>query len=92
MGFGAGLRAALEDPAIARVLLLDDDNLPAPGVIAALLAQNEEAVAAYRPRLYWAEARGILARRADSCLGFHLLDLPAKRPLWFSSMMGKTRG
>lgn len=80
VGFGAGLAAALEEPAIMHVLLLDADNLPGPGVIDGLLALELEAVAAYRPRLYWAEARGIVARRADSCLGFHLFDLPAK--LW----------
>ena len=80
VGFAAGLQAAREDPGNERVLLLDDDNLPGPGVIDGLLAIGGDAVAAYRPRLYWAEARGILARRADSCLGFHLFDLPGK--LW----------
>jgi len=80
VGFAAGLKAALDDPGNARVLLLDDDNLPGPGVIEGLLAIGADAVAAYRPRLYWAEARGIVARRADSCLGFHLFDLPGK--LW----------
>lgn len=78
VGFGAGIAAALDDPAIGRVLLLDDDNLPGPGVIDGLLALGGDAVAAYRARLHWAEARGIAARRADSCLGFHLLDLPGK--------------
>ena len=62
------------------MLLLDDDNLPGPGVIEGLLAIGADAVAGYRPGLYWAEARGIVARRADSCLGFHLFDLPGK--LW----------
>lgn len=80
VGFAAGIAAALDDPGTMRVLLLDADNLPGPGVIAGLLALAGDAVAAYRPRLYWAEARGISARRADSCLGFHLFDLPAK--LW----------
>lgn len=79
-GFALGLAAALEDRAVTRVLLLDADNLPGPGVIDGLLARPEEAVAAYRPRLYWAAAHGIDGRRADSCLGFHLLDLPGK--LW----------
>jgi GT2 family glycosyltransferase len=80
VGFAAGLKAALDDPGNARVLLLDDDNLPGPGVIDGLLAIGADAVAAYRPRLYWVEARGIAARRTDSCLGFHLFDLPGK--LW----------
>ena len=79
-GFAAGIEAALEDAAVTRVLLLDADNLPGQGVIDALLAVQEDAVAAYRPRLYWAGAHGIGGRRADSCLGFHLFDLPAK--LW----------
>lgn len=78
VGFAAGLAAALADGANRQVLLLDQDNLPEPGVIDGLLAEGVDAVAAYRPRLYWAEARGIVARRADSCLGFHLLDLPGK--------------
>lgn len=78
VGFAAGLAAALDDAGNSRVLLLDADNLPGPGVIEGLLALGGEAAAAYRPRLYWAEARGILARRADSCLGFHLFDLPGK--------------
>lgn len=79
-GFAAGIEAALGDAAVTRVLLLDADNLPGQGVIDALLAMSEDAVAAYRPRLYWAAAHGIDGRRADSCLGFHLCDLPAK--LW----------
>ncbi len=80
VGFAAGIAAALDDPGTERVLLLDADNLPGPGVIEGLLALGGDAVAAYRPRLYWAAARGIDARRTDSCLGFHLFDLPAK--LW----------
>lgn len=80
LGFAMGIEAALEDAAVTRVLLLDADNLPGQGVIDALLAMPDDAVAAYRPRLYWAAAHGIGGRRADSCLGFHLFDLPAK--LW----------
>jgi len=78
VGFAAGLAAALAEGANQQVLLLDQDNLPGPGVIDGLLAEGVDAVAAYRPRLYWAEARGIVGRRADSCLGFHLFDLPGK--------------
>lgn len=83
VGFGAGISAALADGANRLVLLLDEDNLLGPGVIGGLLAALREdagasAVVAYRARLYWAEARGIVARRADSCLGFHLFDLPGK--------------
>jgi hypothetical protein len=78
VGFAMGIEAALEDAAVTRILLLDADNLPVQGVIDALLARREDAVAAYRPRLYWAAAHGIDGRRADSCLGFHLFDLPAK--------------
>ena len=83
VGFAVGISAALADDANRLVLLLDEDNLPGPKMIDGLLvALREEVdasmVAAYRPRLYWAEARGIVARRADSCLGFHLFDLPGK--------------
>jgi GT2 family glycosyltransferase len=83
VGFAAGISAALTDDANRLVLLLDEDNLPGPGVIDELVAALREesgasAVAAFRPRLYWAESRGIVGRRADSCLGFHLFDLPGK--------------
>lgn len=83
-GFAAGMTAALADPGNRHLLLLDEDNLPAEGSITGLLGLAGDdpsvAVAAYRQRLHWAEARGIATRRPDSSFGFHLFDLPAK--LW----------
>jgi hypothetical protein len=74
---------------VARLLLQEAGGAGAVGVLWAALTQlgllvalredvGASVVAAYRPRFYWAEARGIVARRVDSCLGFHLFDLPGK--------------
>ena len=88
-GFAAGLAAAFATPATGFALLLDQDNLPSQLALARLrLAYAEEAaasrptaglaIAAYRPRHHRLQALGRDLRRPDSCIGFHIADLPAK--------------
>ncbi len=86
-GFGRGMTEALADPANRHLLLLDEDNLPEPGIVSQLLEvlRSEQtdraggvAIAAYRERAHVAQARGIDIRRPDSSIGFHVADLPRK--------------
>lgn len=99
-GFAAGISAAMQAGA-EMIWLLDDDNRPAMGALAALLAAYQReaqsmatsrlAVLAYRPDHQWGVAMGLPAGRVngrrDSFCGFHVLDIPYK--LWSRTRWGR---
>jgi GT2 family glycosyltransferase len=102
-GFKAGIARAMELHA-EFIWLLDDDNRPADGCLAALLlayAQERQttsadrlAVLAFRPEHQADVAAGVPERRinarADSFCGFHVLDIPYK--FWRRTRWGRPRG
>ena len=101
-GFAAGMQRAL-DLGAEYLWLLDDDNRPAPGCLAALLqayaglrAQcppDRLAVLAFRPDHQADVAAGVPLRyvnpRPGSFRGFHLLDVPYK--IWRRTPWGRPR-
>lgn len=102
-GFKAGIARAMELHA-EFIWLLDDDNRPADGCLAALLlayAQERQttsadrlAVLAFRPEHQADVAAGVPERRInarpDSFCGFHVLDIPYK--FWRRMRWGRPRG
>jgi len=101
-GFKIGLQFALEHGA-DWVWLLDDDNLPQPGSLEALLRRADMlsaqygadgfALLAYRPRHQADLAAGVPIKRCfprpGSFLGFHILDIPYK--IWRRLPWGRPR-
>jgi GT2 family glycosyltransferase len=102
-GFKSGIARAMELHA-EFIWLLDDDNHPADGCLAALrLAYAQErqatsadrlAVLAFRPGHQADVAAGVPERRInprpDSFCGFHVLDIPYK--FWRRTRWGRPRG
>ncbi|MDE2466794.1 MAG: glycosyltransferase [Alphaproteobacteria bacterium] len=99
-GYAAGLQRAL-DLGAEYLFLLDDDNLPQPHAVEALLRAHDElrestphdrlAVLAYRPEHQPDVAAGVplwrINPRPSSFLGFHVLDIPYK--LWRRTPWGR---
>jgi GT2 family glycosyltransferase len=90
-GFGEGLRAALDRTRAEVFWLLDDDNVPQPGSLRALLGAHQElgggpdiALLSWREglqrRFTKAASRGTSLQgvRVNGFSGFHLADLPEK--------------
>lgn len=101
-GFAAGMQRAL-DLGGEFIWLLDDDNRPAPGCLAALATayrdlcqrhpQDLLAVLAFRPEHQADVAAGVPLRyvnpRRNSFRGFHVLDVPYK--FWRRTPWGRPR-
>lgn len=101
-GFAAGIQRAL-DLGAEYLWLLDDDNRPAPGCLAALAdayrdlrrthALDRLAVLAFRPEHQADVAAGVpltyVNPRRNSFRGFHVLDIPYK--FWRRTPWGRPR-
>ena len=101
-GFAAGIQRAL-DLGAEYLWLLDDDNRPAPGCLAALAnayrdlrqmhAPDRLAVLAFRPEHQADVATGVpltyVNPRRNSFRGFHVLDIPYK--FWRRTPWGRPR-
>ena len=101
-GFAAGMQRAL-DLGAEHLWLLDDDNRPAPGCLAALVEAYRDlrrhhaaellAVLAFRPEHQADVAAGVplgyVNPRRNSFRGFHVLDIPYK--LWRRTPWGRPR-
>jgi GT2 family glycosyltransferase len=101
-GFGAGIARAL-DLGAEFIWLLDDDNHPAPGCLAALTEAYRDlrrqhpadllAVLAFRPEQQVGVATGVplgyINPRRNSFRGFHVRDIPYK--LWRRTPWGRPR-
>lgn len=101
-GFSAGIRRAVE-LGTEYIWLLDDDNVPEPGCLDALMSAYERlrrkvsvdrlAVLAFRPEHQPDIAAGVPVRRAyprrNSFRGFHVLDIPYK--IWRRTPWGRPR-
>ncbi|WP_065428258.1 glycosyltransferase [Stenotrophomonas maltophilia] len=97
-GFSAGMRVACQMNA-EFAWILDDDNVPSEGCLAALLSRHKleepkcdgiTAMLAYRPEhqplIATNAPKGEINHRRSSFLGFHVLDLPRK--IWRRSKLG----
>lgn len=98
VAFGRGIEIALADGA-EFLLLMDDDNAPAPGCIQTLVQELDArmarggsciAVVGYRPSHQPGIAKGIPVPRPSSFLGFDVRQIPQKLTRRFGRSSGRT--